>query len=312
MKFQKAIRPRVKLRLALCGPSGSGKTYSALLIAKGLGGRVAVIDTQYGQASLYADNATIGLEYDVLELSEPYTPARFVEALQLAAKDGYDVAVIDSITHAWSGEGGLLDMVQAASKNVRDNTWAAWKAIKPHEKKFLSALLGTDIHVIATIRSKTAWAVETDSETGKSRPVKLGLKPEQREGIEYEFMLVFDLSVDGHVAHVSTDRISLFGEKDFVPTIETGQRLVTWLESGEEIAAVQRKAKTTSVNADIEKMINFWGRHGILPEQIEAKFGKSMAELDETDMSKLRDMAKGIQRGAKMEGLFEKGGKDGA
>lgn len=232
--FKKAERKKAKLRLALCGPSGSGKTYSALLIAKGLGGKVALIDTEKGSGDLYADNPEIGLDYYSVQFTPPYSPERAVAAIRAAKDAGFDVVIFDSLSHIWMGEGGLLDMVDLAARSKRGNSFAAWKEVKPHEKKFLEALTGTDIHIIATMRTKTAWEVEKDERTGKTRPVKVGMKPEQREGLEYEFTLVLDLSVDGNVATASKDRTSLFRGRHFVPSEETGRELLAWLNAGSE------------------------------------------------------------------------------
>ncbi|WP_051822348.1 ATP-binding protein [Desulfonatronum thiodismutans] len=233
MQFQKAQRKKAKLRLALSGPSGSGKTFSALLIAKGLapGGRIAMIDTEGGSGELYADHEGMP-EYHCLQFSPPYTPDRAVKAIQAAKGAGFDVVIFDSLSHVWMGEGGLLEMVDTAGQGLRGNTFAAWKAVRPHEKKFLEALVRTDIHIIVTMRTKTAWEITKDERTGKTKPVKLGLKPEQREGLEYEFTTVLDLAVDGNVASASKDRTALFRGKFFVPGEDTGIQLRSWLEHG--------------------------------------------------------------------------------
>jgi hypothetical protein len=232
MTFKKAERKKAKLRLALCGPSGSGKTFSALLIAKGIGGRVAMIDTERGSGELYAGNPRIGIDYDVMQFGPPFSPERAVAAIKAAKDEGYNVVIFDSLSHVWMGEGGLLEMVDMASKGLQGNSFAAWKNVRPHEKKFLEAIVGTDIHIIATMRTKTAWEITKDEKTGKTKPVKIGLKPEQREGLEYEFTLVLDLSIDGNVATASKDRTSLFVGQAFVPGEQTGQELLTWLNSG--------------------------------------------------------------------------------
>lgn len=234
MEFRKAERKKAKLRLALSGPSGSGKTFSALLIAKGIGGRVAMIDTERGSGELYADNARIGMDYDVLQLGPPYHPKRYVEAIEAAQRARYDVAIVDSGSHAWMGEGGMLDEVDRAAKANRGNSMAGWKAVAPIEKKFLEAITGTDIHIIMTLRTKTDWDMQKDEKTGKVSPVKVGLKPEQRQGLEYEFTTVFDLSVDGNVATASKDRTDLFKGQHFVPDEETGRLLMEWLNSGKD------------------------------------------------------------------------------
>lgn len=150
MAFKKAERKRAKLRLALAGPSGSGKTYSALLIAKGMGGKIAVIDTEQGSASLYSHVA----EFDALELGPPFTPERYIEAINAAVSGGYDVLVIDSMTHEWDGAGGCLESNERmANAKFKGNTWAAWNETTPRHRAFVDAILQAPIHVIAVSRS---------------------------------------------------------------------------------------------------------------------------------------------------------------
>lgn len=228
MKFEKAMRKKAKLRLALTGPSGSGKTYSALLVAKGIGGKIAFIDTEKGSASLYSDIA----EFDVLELEPPFTPERFIEAINSAESAGYETLIIDSITHEWGGVGGCLELVDTIAKSkYRGNSWSAWSEINPRHRLFLDAILRSPMHIIATMRSKTETAqVE---ENGRKRVAKLGMKSEQRDGVEYEFTTVLDISHETHHAIASKDRTKLFSNADpVVLSEETGKKLLDWLESG--------------------------------------------------------------------------------
>lgn len=228
IEFTKAVRKKSKLRLALTGPSGSGKTYSALLIAKGLGGKVAVIDTEHGSASLYADL----LNFDTLELTPPYSPERYIAAIQAADKAGYDVLIVDSTTHEWSGSGGCLELnEQTAQAKYRGNTWSAWNETTPRHRKFIDSMLQCNMHVIATGRSKTETSQE-DSGNGKKKVVKLGMKTEQRDGFEYEFTCVLDIVHDSHFAVASKDRTGLFGGDALVINEFTGKALADWLESG--------------------------------------------------------------------------------
>jgi hypothetical protein len=230
--FQKAHRTKSKLRLGLIGPSGSGKTYSALRIAQGLGGKIALLDSERGSGSLYADLC----HYDVAELAPPYTPEKYVQAIKQAAQAGYDVLIIDSLTHAWAGEGGILEFVDKASQATRNN-FAAWREASPKHNALVDALLGAPLHIIATIRSKTAWDVVKDEKSGKTRPVKIGLAPVQRDGLEYEFTTVLELSVDGHIATATKDRTGLFDGSYFTPSEETGQMLKAWLSGSQTPSA---------------------------------------------------------------------------
>lgn len=229
MQFQKAERKKSKLRLALTGPSGSGKTYGALLTAKGIGGRIAVIDTEKGSASLYSDI----VDFDVLELSAPYTPERYRQAVQLAVNNGFNVIIIDSITHEWSGAGGCLELNDEIAKaKFKGNTWSAWSETKARHRALIDDLLACPAHIIVTMRSKTETAQAEVN--GRKQVQKLGMKAEQNDGIEYEFTTVLDLIHDGNFAQPSKDRTGLFppNGNPFKLSVETGQKLVEWLESG--------------------------------------------------------------------------------
>lgn len=234
MEFTKAKRKKAKLRLALTGPSGSGKTWGALQIAKGLGGKIACIDTEKGSASLYEHI----VDFDVLELSAPFTPERYIAAIHAAEKAGYDVLIIDSASHEWSGSGGMLEInEEIARARYRGNTWSAWSDTTPRHRAFLDAMLQSNMHIIATGRSKTETA-QTEN-AGKKSVVKLGMKTEQRDGFEYEFTVVLDIIHDGHFAVASKDRTGLFAGETKKITEETGQTLLAWLDRGEEPAKVE-------------------------------------------------------------------------
>ena len=228
--FQKATRKKSKLRMALISPSGAGKTYSALELATGLGGKIAMIDTERGSGSLYSDR----FDYDVLELEPPFTPQKYIAALKDAEQEGYSTVIIDSLSHAWAGEGGILDIHDGVTRSSRSaNGYMAWRDVSPQHEKIVNAILGSKCHVIATIRTKTAYEVVED-ERGKKAPKRIGLAPVQRQGMEYEFTCVLDLAVDSHIATSSKDRTGLFDGKHFVITEQTGRDLLQWLESGEE------------------------------------------------------------------------------
>lgn len=230
MAFVKAVRKQAKMRLALTGPSGSGKTYSAILLAQGLGGKVAVIDTEHGSASLYCDL----MEFDVMELAAPYSPERYIAAIQEADKAGYDVLIIDSISHEWNGTGGMLQInEQIAQSKFKGNTWSAWSESDPRHRKFIDAMLQSRMHVIVTMRSKTETSQEKDNH-GKTKILQLGMKAEQRDGIIYEFTTVLDLVHGGHYATATKDRTGLFAGDPQIITPATGAALMTWLNTGVE------------------------------------------------------------------------------
>ena len=221
--FKKATKKQCKLRAALFGPSGSGKTFSALRIASGMGGKIAVIDTERGSASKYSDR----FDFDVCELLNK-TIDGYCEAIKSA--NGYSILIIDSMSHGWQE---LLEQVEKISQSkFRGNTWSAWSEGTPLQRKLVDALLSFDGHIIATMRSKTEWTT-SDGGNGKSKPVRVGLAPEQGKGIEYEFDLLLELSVD-HVCNVLKDRTGKFQDKLIdEPGEEFGKQLNEWLNSGE-------------------------------------------------------------------------------
>ena len=249
MKFTKATRQKARLRLALTGPSGSGKTWGALLLAQGLGGKIAVIDTERESASLYSHLT----DFDTLNLAAPFTPERYIEAIKAAEQDGYDTLIIDSITHEWSGVGGCLEEVdRVARAKYKGNSWSAWNDVTPRHRALLDAILHSPMHVIVTLRSKTETA-QTEGPNGKKQVVKLGMKAEQRDGFEYEMTVVLDLIHDGHFAAATKDRTGQFSDASPAPiSVETGAALKEWLEAGAEPPKVERL--TEAQVADIEAL----------------------------------------------------------
>jgi hypothetical protein len=226
MGFQKATKKQAKLRLALIGPSGSGKTYSALRIAKGLGTKIAVVDTERGSASKYAGVA----DFDVMEL-ETFNPENFIKAIQEADAGGYDVLIIDSLSHAWMGKDGALELVDAAAKrNKAGNSFTAWREVTPLHNAMVDAILRSRCHVIATMRSKTEYVLETN-EKGRQVPRKVGLAPVQRDGLEYEMDVVGDM--DNAELVVSKSRIPFLAKAVVKePGEDLGKKLLGWLSDG--------------------------------------------------------------------------------
>lgn len=231
--FTPATRSAVKARIALAGPSGSGKTYTALTLATRLAERVAFIDTERGSASKYAGEQ--GWAFDTLAPTA-FSPKSLIEALGVAAGAGYGCLVVDSLSHYWSGVEGMLEQVdKAAKRSGGGNSFAGWKEARPDERRMIDALVSYPGHVIVTLRVKTEYVVETD-DRGKKVPRKVGLKPEQRDGIEYEFDVIGDLDLDNTLV-VSKSRIPmLHGAVIAKPGPEFAETIRDWLADGEETA----------------------------------------------------------------------------
>lgn len=250
--FARAERKKAKLRLAINGPSGSGKTYSALLIAQGLapGGRIAMLDTERGSGELYADLCN----YDVASLDPPYSPERYIKIIKGAELAGYDVLIIDSLSHAWTGDGGVLDLHDKATAAERSkNSFMAWREVTPKHNALVDAILAANLHVIVTMRTKTAYEI-IENDRGKKTPTKIGMAPIQRDGMEYEFTAVLDLSVDGHIATASKDRTGIFDGQHFMPNQDTGMRLREWLDAGVEAPSLASILEAITESSDIDEL----------------------------------------------------------
>ncbi len=225
MHLTKATRKRAKMRLSIQGPSGSGKTYGALLIAFGLCSdwtKIAVIDTENSSAELYAH---LG-EYNTLQLSAPYNPEKFIEAIRTCEQEQMEVIILDSSSHEWDGMGGILDI----HSHLPGNSFTNWSKVTPRHNAFVQSILYSCCHVITTVRSKQDYVL-TDK-NGKQVPEKVGLKGIQKDGYDYEATIAFEVDLH-HRASVNKDRTELFiGQHEIVLNVEVGQRLKAWCDQG--------------------------------------------------------------------------------
>ncbi len=246
--FKKAVKTEAKLRLAIAGPAGSGKTYTALSIATHLGGPIAVIDTEHGSASKYADL----FDFDVAEMHAPYHPDKYLRAIKEAAEAGYKVIILDSMSHAWNGEGGLLELADEAAKAMKtQNSFAAWKSITPIQNRLVEGVVGAPLHLIATMRSKTEYVQEKD-DRGKNTVRKVGMAPVQREGFEYEFDVFLDMDID-HNAIVSKTRCAaLDGKVINKPAKQIADTLRTWLGTNPAPVVVAQTTPAPALKAEPE------------------------------------------------------------
>jgi hypothetical protein len=226
LQFRKAMKFGAKLRLAVCGPSGAGKTYTLLKLATELGGPIAVVDTERGSASKYADL----FDFDVLEL-DSYDPRRLVEMIDAAAKSGYRVLCIDSLSHFWMGKDGELDLVdRVAKRNQSNNGFAAWKQVTPLHNELVDRIIGAPLHVLVSLRAKTEWVLERDEKTGKTSPRKVGLAPVMRDGIEYEFDVCGEMDQENTLIITKSRCPKLAGGVFSKPGKEVAEILKEWLD----------------------------------------------------------------------------------
>lgn len=235
IQFKKAERSQSKLKLGIQGPSGSGKTDGALAIAHGLAGptgRIAVADTENGSASLYSDR----YDFDALNIEPPYLSSKFGAVIDAAVDAGYDVLILDSISHQWEGEGGVLSRKEAVDAHG-GNSYTNWSKFTKEHNEFVGKILSAPIHIIATMRSKQDYVLEAN-EKGKQAPRKVGMKAIQREGAEYQFTVNLDVQMD-HRAKASKDRTNLFGDALWdLRDPKTSKMIVDWLASAKPEAKV--------------------------------------------------------------------------
>lgn len=271
LQLTKAKRAKAYLKLGMSAPSGGGKTLGSLLLGYGLlkeahpdwtdeqiWDHIAIIDTENGSGQLYVGSHVAGLDvgvYNTIILHPPFEADKYTEAIKLCEDAKMEVCIIDSSTHLWSGEGGLLDQQGNAAKRS-GNSYTAWRDITPQHNRFVASMLQTPMHIIATMRAKQEYVQEKDDKSGKSSVKKLGMEPEQRKGMEYEFTIFFEID-EQHVAKGSKDRTSLFDQRYFRITPDTGKEIMKWLETGvdtptEVIAESVKKADPTQAKQQLK------------------------------------------------------------
>ena len=239
MQLRPSERRQVKLRLGISGASGFGKTKSALLLAYGMTqdwNKIAVIDTENSSASLYSDLGS----FNVLDLSPPYSPERYIEAISVCEKAKIAVVIIDSITHEWNGSGGCLDIHEKLGGRFQD-----WAQVSPRHQAFIDKILQSDCHIIDR------------NSSGKLKVQKLGTKEITKEGFEYELTINFELINENHLVKASKDRTGLFMNKpEFVINSATGKKILEWCNSGTNLQDARNKIKECDNLDDLKVLYN--------------------------------------------------------
>lgn len=247
MQFKQATKTESYLRMAISAPSGGGKTYTALTLAGAIanGGKVAVIDTERGSASKYADIFT----FDVVELgidprdTTPFHPDRYIEAITAAVQAGYKVLVIDSLSHAWNAKGGVLEVVDNIAAQMKtSNTFSAWRKGTPLQQKLVDAILAAPIHIIATMRAKQEYVQDKDERTGKTVVRKVGMAPVQRDSMEYEFDIFAEMDMDNNLIIQKTRCPILTGQVVSKPGPEAAAPIIEWLHGEKRVEALPTEA----------------------------------------------------------------------
>ena len=262
--FKKATKKQAKARIGLIGPSGAGKTYTALALAAGLGVGIAVIDTERGSASKYSDK----FDFDVLELTS-FHPQNYIDGIKAAGQAGYDVLIIDSLSHAWAGTDGALELADKNSAKYTGNKWAAWRDVTPLHNRLVEAIITSPCHIIATMRAKMQY-IQTQDDKGKTIIKKVGVEPIQRDGMEYEFDIVADMDIDHNLIISKTRCEALDGLVLNKPGKDLAEKIKAWLTDGDQtedaetgyIHEWQRRRIFALANGDNEKVKDILKKYG--------------------------------------------------
>ena len=268
MKLRQSERKQAKIKMALQGSSGSGKSLSSILLAKGLANdnlnKVAIIDTENGSADLYAH---VG-HYNVLPLTPPYTPEKFIEAIEICENAGMEVIILDSISQVWE------ELLSYHSK-LPGNSFANWNKVKPRQNAFINKILQCNAHVIATMRTKQDYVLQLKD--GKYVPEKVGLKAVQRDDVSYEFTIVFDINIK-HFASASKDRTNLFtGKPEFMINTSTGKRILEWCNSPIKEQAVKQSIEDC---LSVSQLMNLYKEHSSFQLSLKPLFQAKKEELE--------------------------------
>lgn len=243
MAFVKAKKEKIWTKVLLGGSSGSGKTYSALRLATGLakkcGSGIAAIDTEAGRIRYYANE----FDFSDMQLTEPFTPEKYIEAINEAVGSGFKVLIIDSISHEWNYCVDIHDKMPG-------NSWTNWSKVTPRHDAFMEKILQAPIHIIATVRGKDEYVLE--EKNGKQTPKKVGLGFKQRDGVEYNYTATFNIAQDTHIAEATKDNTHIFEGRYEVLTEKDGEALYDWANTGEDFAFNISKAQQDIINLATE------------------------------------------------------------
>lgn len=271
MQLRQSQRKQAKIKMALQGSAGAGKTMSALLLAKGLTNnnlqKVAVIDTENGSADLYSH---IG-NYNVLTLQPPFSPEQYIKAIDVCVAEGMEVIIIDSISHCWDF---LLDY----HSKLAGNSFTNWNKVTPRQKAFVDKILQSPVHIISTMRTKQDYVL--NQKNGKFVPEKVGLKAIQRDGVEYEFTIVFDID-SKHFARSSKDRTNLFsGRPEFMINSATGKRILDWCNVPTENRNISDIETQISESLSVNQLMNLYKENPNFQESHKHLFQQKKQQLE--------------------------------
>lgn len=215
------------LKIGIGGITGSGKSIGALKLAYGICGdwkKICAVDTENNSLDLYDH---LG-KFSVLPL-EDKSPQGYMNAILMVENAGFEICIIDSLSHEWLSALDLADKTAKASRS--GNSFAAWGEVTPLHNKFVSSWINTPMHIICTMRQKDEFVLEAN-EKGKMAPRRVGLKNIQREGVDFEFDILITIH-GNHYCSTEKDRTQLLdGRPAFILDEKLGAELKEWSEKG--------------------------------------------------------------------------------
>ena len=266
MQLRKSSKKQAKIKLAIQGCSGSGKTFSSLQLAYGLCGnwsKIAVIDSENNSADLYA---YLG-DYNVLPLDGIYTPETYIEAIRICEQAGMEVIIIDSMSLCW-------DYLLEFHSSLPGNSFTNWQKVTPRMNSLMQVILQSNCHIISTMRCKQDYVLS--EKNGKMVPEKVGLKAVMRDGIDYEYTIVFDVNMK-HQATTSKDRTNLFVNKpEFIITPDTGKAILDWCNDGITIEMVIERIQSAQT---VKELGDIYGSYPEWRDQLLQYYMQKKEEL---------------------------------
>lgn len=276
--FKKAVRENIWVKTISIAPSGAGKTYSNLRMAKGMAeeieketgeeARIAFIESESKRSTYYADE----FDYDILELKAPFTPESYVDAIDEAIDAGYKILVIDSLSHEWSGKGGLLEI----HSKMSGNSYTNWSKLTPRHEKFTDKLIDSPIHIFATVRGKDKYVLE--EQNGKQVPRKVGVGYQQREDLEYLFTVAFTLEQDTHYFNTVKDNTHLFEDRHEILVEQDGISLYKWATGG-DVKSKKAELEKAKEEAKAKIALNSEEEAKKMADEVEKKSKKQQNKL---------------------------------
>jgi hypothetical protein len=270
-EVRKAQRQGARLLIQLSGVSGSGKTYTALQLAYGLAGndanKIVLIDTENRRGSLYAN--ALPQPFNIIDFYSPFSPDRYIAAIEAACNAGAEVIVIDSVTHEWESEGGCEWI-------ANQSRFPDWKTAKKLHKRFMTYMLQCPAHIIACTRAR-----EKVDFSNPKEPIKLGIQPIQEKNFSYEATVSLMMQNQGYsqdVLKCPAELQGILGRGQGYITSEDGMSLRNWVDGAEKVDPKIEHYRGLVLNSTEGGMESLKAQWSQTPADIQKVLGKAFLD----------------------------------